>query len=107
MATGAWGSVTPRGMRESRGRASNNFRPEARERRLEGWREPPLVVIIRHLCPGAVMAVTNTQKMILTGIGVGVVIGLVVGGLGAVLGLTAGVRGGLTGGIVVRTDGWL
>jgi hypothetical protein len=53
------------------------------------------------------MAVTNTQKMILTGIGVGVVIGLVVGGLGALLGLPAGVRGGLTGAIVVLALGWL
>ena len=47
------------------------------------------------------MALTNTQKMILTGIGVGVVVGLVVGGIGALLGLPAGVRGGLTGAIVV------
>jgi hypothetical protein len=53
------------------------------------------------------MAVTNTQKMILTGIGVGVVIGLVVGGIGALLGLPAGVRGGLTGAIVVLALGWL
>ena len=47
------------------------------------------------------MPISNTQRMILTGIGVGIVIGLVVGGIGALLGLPAGVRGGLTGAIVV------
>ena len=49
----------------------------------------------------APMALSNTQRMILTGIVVGVTIGLVVGGIGAWLGLSAGVRGGLTGGLVV------
>ena len=47
------------------------------------------------------MPLTNNQKMILSGIGVGVLIGLVVGGLGAFFGLSAGVRGGLTGAITV------
>jgi hypothetical protein len=47
------------------------------------------------------MVLTNTQKMILTGIGVGVLIGLIVGSLGAFFGLSAGVRGGLTGAITV------
>jgi hypothetical protein len=53
------------------------------------------------------MALTKTQRMVLTGIGVGVVIGLVVGGIGALLGLPASVRGGLTGAIVVITLGYL
>lgn len=35
------------------------------------------------------MALSSTQRMILTGIGVGIVVGLVVGGLGAYLGLSA------------------
>ena len=47
------------------------------------------------------MALTNTQRMVLTGIAIGVVVGLVVGGLGAYLGLPAGVRGGLTGALTV------
>ena len=47
------------------------------------------------------MTLSYTQRMILTGIGIGVVIGLVVGALGAYLGLPAGVRGGLTGELVV------
>ena len=53
------------------------------------------------------MAISKTQKMILTGIGVGVVIGLVVGAIGALLGLPASVRGGLTGAIVVIALGYL
>lgn len=53
------------------------------------------------------MALSNNQKMILTGIGVGVVIGLVIGGLGAYLGLSAGVRGGLTGALTVIALGYL
>jgi hypothetical protein len=53
------------------------------------------------------MALSQTQRMVLTGIGVGVVIGLVVGGIGALLGLPAGVRGGLTGAIVVIALGYL
>jgi hypothetical protein len=47
------------------------------------------------------MALTQTQRMILIGIGVGIVVGLVVGGIGALLGIPAGVRGGLTGAFVV------
>ena len=47
------------------------------------------------------MALTNTQRMVLSGLAIGVVIGLVVGALGAYLGLPAGVRGGLTGALVV------
>jgi Flp pilus assembly protein TadB len=47
------------------------------------------------------MALTSTQRMILTAIGVGIVVGLVVGGLGAYLGLSVGVLGGLTGALVV------
>ena len=47
------------------------------------------------------MALSNTQRMILTGIAIGVVVGLVVGALGAYLGLPAGVRGGLTGALIV------
>jgi hypothetical protein len=53
------------------------------------------------------MAVTPTQRMILTGISVGIVVGLVVGGIGALLGLPAMVRGGLTGACVVVALGWL
>ena len=53
------------------------------------------------------MALTNMQRMILTGIGVGVVVGLGVGAIGALLGLPAGVRGGLTGAIVVIALGYL
>ena len=53
------------------------------------------------------MALTQTQRMILTGISVGIVIGLVVGGIGALLGLPASVRGGLTGACVVIALGWL
>jgi hypothetical protein len=53
------------------------------------------------------MALTYTQRMVLTGIAVGVVIGVVVGGLGAYLGLSAGVRGGLTGAITVFALGYL
>jgi hypothetical protein len=47
------------------------------------------------------MAISSTQRMILTGLAIGVVVGLVVGALGAYLGLPAGVRGGLTGALVV------
>ena len=47
------------------------------------------------------MALTNTQRMVLSGLAIGVVIGLVVGALGAYLGLPAGVRGGLTDALVV------
>lgn len=53
------------------------------------------------------MALSNLQKMVLTGIGVGVVVGLVIGGVGALLGLPAGVRGGLTGATIVIALGWL
>ena len=53
------------------------------------------------------MAVTQTQRMILTGISVGIVIGLVIGGIGALLGLPAGVRGGLPGACVVLALGFL
>ena len=47
------------------------------------------------------MALSNTQRMVLTGLAIGVVVGLVVGAVGAYLGLPAGVRGGLTGALVV------
>lgn len=47
------------------------------------------------------MALSYTQRMIFTGIGVGIIVGLAVGALGAYLGLSAGVRGGLTGAFVV------
>ena len=53
------------------------------------------------------MAMTQTQRMVLTGLSVGVVVGLVVGGIGAVLGLPAGVRGGLTGAFVVIALGYV
>ena len=53
------------------------------------------------------MALTHTQRMILTGIGAGVVIGLVVGVVGAFLGLSPGIRGGLTGALVVLALGYL
>ena len=53
------------------------------------------------------MAISQTQRMILTGVGVGIVIGLVVGAIGALLGLPASVRGGLTGAIVVIALGYL
>ena len=47
------------------------------------------------------MALSNTQQMVLTGVGIGIVAGLVVGAIGAYFGLPAGVRGGLTGALVV------
>lgn len=47
------------------------------------------------------MALSYTQRMVLTGLAIGVVVGLVVGAVGAYLGLPAGVRGGLTGALVV------
>ena len=47
------------------------------------------------------MALSYTQRMILTGIAVGVITGVVIGGLGALLGLPMGIRGGLTGALVV------
>ena len=53
------------------------------------------------------MALTHTQRMVLTGLGVGIVIGLVVGAIGALLGLPAGVRGGLTGVLVVIALGYV
>ena len=53
------------------------------------------------------MALTRTQQMVLTGIGVGVVIGLVVGWIGAVLGLPDSVRGGLIGAFVAVALGRL
>lgn len=53
------------------------------------------------------MAVTQTQRIILTGLGVGIVVGLVVGAIGAVLGLPAAVRGGLTGVLVVVALGYM
>ena len=53
------------------------------------------------------MALTQTQRMILTGLSVGIVVGLVVGAIGAVLGLPAAVRGGLTGMIVVIARGYM
>lgn len=53
------------------------------------------------------MALSKTQRMILTGLGVGVVIGVLVGGIGAWLGLSPGVRGGLTGALVVLALGYL
>ena len=53
------------------------------------------------------MAMTQTQRMILTGLSVGIVVGLVVGAIGALLGLPASVRGGLTGVFVVIALGYL
>ena len=53
------------------------------------------------------MSLTHTQRMVLTGLGVGIVIGLVVGAIGALLGLPAGVRGGLTGVLVVIALGYV
>ena len=53
------------------------------------------------------MAMTQTQRMILTGVSVGIVVGLVVGAIGAMLGLPAGVRGGLTGAMVVIALGYM
>ena len=53
------------------------------------------------------MALTYTQRMILTGIGVGVLVGLVIGAIGAWLGLSAGVRGGLTGALTVVALGYM
>ncbi|HEX6313691.1 MAG TPA: hypothetical protein VFZ73_02485 [Gemmatimonadaceae bacterium] len=53
------------------------------------------------------MTLTHTQKMVLTGIGVGIAVGLIVGAVGALLNLSPGVRGGLTGGFVVLALGWL
>ncbi len=53
------------------------------------------------------MALTRTQKMVLTGLSVGIVVGLVVGAVGAMLGLSAGVRGGLTGAFVVIALGYV
>jgi hypothetical protein len=49
------------------------------------------------------MALTNTQRLILTGVGVGIVIGVVMGVVGGLLGLPAGVRGGITGALIVVT----
>lgn len=53
------------------------------------------------------MALTQTQRLILTGLSVGIVVGLVVGAIGAVLGLPAAVRGGLTGVMVVIALGYM
>ena len=53
------------------------------------------------------MAVTQTQRMVLTGLSVGIIVGLVVGGIGAMLGLPALVRGGLTGVMVVVALGYM
>ena len=47
------------------------------------------------------MALSYTQRMILTGLAIGVVVGLVVGAIGAYLGLPGSVRGGITGALVV------
>lgn len=53
------------------------------------------------------MALTRTQQMVLTGIGVGIVIGLVVGAIGGALRLPDSVRGGLIGAFVVVALGRL
>ena len=47
------------------------------------------------------MTLSDTQRMILMGIGIGIITGVVIGGLGALLGVPMGIRGGLTGAIVV------
>jgi F0F1-type ATP synthase assembly protein I len=47
------------------------------------------------------MALSNTQKMVLTGIAAGTVMGIVIGVIGAYFNLPAGVRGGLIGGMMV------
>ena len=49
------------------------------------------------------MALTSTQRLILTGVGVGIVVGVVMGVVGGLLGLPAGVRGGITGALIVVT----
>ena len=47
------------------------------------------------------MPLTNTQRMVLTGIGLGIVIGAAMGLIGAYFNLPAGVRGGITGMLIV------